>query len=132
MIAELESKGVAVQFENDPPSVPVLLDPPRMQRVFRSLLRNALEAMPLGGVVSLRFTLKEKRIITEIEDTGPGIAPEIIRNLFEPFASHGKGDSPGLGLSIARRIIEDHHGRIWADHKRGHGAIFIFSIPRPE
>ena len=129
---DLEMKGVAIHLENEPPDVPLLLDPARLRRVFHNLLHNAAEVMPSGGIVMLRFTLKEGRVITEIEDTGPGIAPEIAPKLFEPFATFGKKSGTGLGLSICKRIIEDHRGRIWPESKPGRGALFIFSIPRPK
>lgn len=130
--AELELSGVAIHFENEPPPVPLLLSPPRLRRVFHNLLHNAAQAMPNGGIIMLRFTLKEGRVITEVEDTGPGIAPEIAQRIFEPFATFGKKNGTGLGLSITKRIIEDHRGRIWSDPKGGRGAIFAFSIPRPQ
>ena len=129
--AELEMGGVAIHLENEPPSVPMLLNPPRLRRVFHNLLHNSSQAMPDGGIVMLRFTLKEGRVITEVEDTGPGIAPEIMQRMFEPFTTFGKKNGTGLGLSIAKRIVEDHRGRIWVEQKPGRGAIFIFSIPRP-
>ena len=103
-----------------------------MRRVFHNLLYNACQAMPSGGIVMLRFTLKQGRIITEVEDTGPGIAAEIALRIFEPFATFGKKHGTGLGLSITKRIIEDHQGRIWTERKQGRGALFIFSLPRPE
>jgi len=121
---------VAIHLENEPPLVAVDVDPARMRRVFHNLLHNAADVMPAGGIVMLRFTLKEARVITEIEDTGPGIAPEFASHLFEPFATFGKKEGTGLGLSICKRIIEDFHGRIWSETRPGHGAIFIFSIPR--
>jgi len=129
--AELEMKGVAIHFENEPPAVPLLLNPRRLRRVFHNLLHNAAQAMPAGGIVMIRFGLKQGRVITEIEDTGSGIPPGIFPKLFEPFVSAGKEDGTGLGLSICRKIVEDHRGRIWPESKPGRGAIFVFSIPRP-
>lgn len=128
---ELEMKGVAIHFENEPPAVPMLLNPRRLRRVFHNLLHNAAQALPAGGIVILRFSLKQARVITEIEDTGAGIPTEILPRLFEPFVSSGKLEGSGLGLSICRKIIEDHKGRIWPESKPGRGAIFVFSIPRP-
>ena len=130
--ADLEMKGVAIHLENEPPEVPMQIDPARLRRVFHNLLHNAGDIMSAGGIVMLRFTLKEGRVITEVEDTGPGIAPEIATKLFEPFTTFGKKQGTGLGLSICKRIIEDHQGRIWSESKPGHGAIFIFSMPRPQ
>ncbi|MEY4384949.1 MAG: hypothetical protein RLY20_232 [Verrucomicrobiota bacterium] len=129
---EMEMKGIVIHLESEPPMVPMMIDPPRMQRVFDNILHNAADFMPAGGIVMLRFTLKEGRILMEIEDTGPGIAPEIAPRLFEPFATFGKKQGTGLGLSICKRIIEDHQGRIWPETKPGRGAIFIISLPRPK
>lgn len=128
---ELESQGVILNFENAAPAMPLLLDPARLRRVFYNLTRNALEMMPAGGIVTLRFTVKPKEVETEIEDTGPGIPAEIAPKLFEPFATFGKKSGTGLGLSISKRIIEDHGGRIWARTEPGRGAVFTFTLPRP-
>lgn len=76
-------------------------------------------------------TPDERPIATEIEDTGPGIAPEVAARLFEPFATHGKTHGTGLGLSICKRIIEDHRGRLHTRTEPGRGAIFSFALPRP-
>ena len=82
-----------------------------------------------GGTIFLRFNVEEKEIVTEIEDTGPGIAPEIADKLFQPFATHGKAHGTGLGLSICKKIILDHGGRIWAPSEPNRGATFCFSLP---
>jgi len=71
-------------------------------------------------------------VLTEIEDTGPGIAPEIAPTMFEPFATYGKSQGTGLGLSICRRIVTDHRGRIAARGEPGRGAIFAFTLPVPD
>ena len=92
---------------------------------------DAAKAMPAGGIAMIRFSLKQSRVITEIEDTGSGISSEIFPKLFEPFMSTDKLEGTGLGLSICRKVIEDHGGRIWPESKPGRGAIFVFSIPRP-
>jgi signal transduction histidine kinase len=82
-----------------------------------------------GGTVFLRFRLAEGEVVTEIEDTGPGIAPEIADTLFQPFATHGKTRGTGLGLAICKKIIEDHGGKIWVQASSGRGATFCFSLP---
>jgi signal transduction histidine kinase len=125
---ELDVRGSALEFE-EMPSVTVCLDPRRLRRVFFNLIHNATDAMPDGGKVFLRFVAGPSEVITEIEDSGPGIAPEIADNLFQAFATYGKAHGTGLGLSICKRIIEDHHGRIWTRKEPGRGAIFCFSLP---
>jgi len=128
---ELADRRVTITCENDPPNRELLLDPTRLARVFFNLLNNAVDAMPDGGSIRLRFATTPTEVTTEIEDSGPGIAPEIANRMFEPFATYGKAQGTGLGLSICRRIIEDHRGKIFARNEPGHGAIFVFTLPIP-
>jgi signal transduction histidine kinase len=107
----------------------MMLDVRRLRRVFFNLIHNAFEVMPEGGRVTFDFMTHGKEIITEIEDTGPGIPAQIADTLFQPFVTFGKQQGTGLGLSICKKIIEDHRGRIWTRTEPGRGAIFCFSLP---
>ena len=107
----------------------LLLDPTRLPHVFYNIINNACDAMTEGGKVKIRFKQNEKEVVTEIEDTGKGIAPEIAPRLFEAFATYGKSQGTGLGLSICKKIVEDHYGKISARSEPGRGAIFSFSLP---
>jgi signal transduction histidine kinase len=111
------------------PSIALPIDPKRVRRVFHNLIQNAIDAMPGGGKVFVRFITEKNELITEIEDTGSGIAPEIASTLFEAFATFGKEHGTGLGLSICKKIIEDHQGRIWVRNEPRRGAIFSFALP---
>lgn len=126
---EVSVKRVSIEFENPPPAVTVLVDPARLTHVFYNLVHNAVDAMPDGGRILLRFKLGTREVHTEIQDSGRGIAPEIIPRLFEAFATYGKAQGTGLGLSICKKIIEDHHGHIEARNDPGRGAIFAFTLP---
>jgi len=128
---EAELKSTMIELENEPPDVPLLMDPRRLRRVFCNLVSNATDAMPQGGKITMRFALSPKELVTEIQDSGPGIAPQISGQLFEAFVTHGKENGTGLGLSISKRIIEDHHGWISARNAADKGAIFAFGLPRP-
>ncbi len=108
--AETELKATGIQLQNEPPAVTVLLDTHRLRRVFFNLAHNATDVLANGGKIFLRFRADEKEITTELEDTGPGIAPEIAGKLFQAFATFGKTHGTGLGLSICKKIIEDHGG----------------------
>ena len=130
--AEAAAKSAGIEIQNEPPAGKIVLAAHRLRRVFSNLLKNSTGMMPDGGRVYLRFYADEKEIITEMEDTGPGIAPEIFNKLFQPFVSHGESHGAGLGLSICKKIIEDHHGRIWARSEPGRGAIFCFALPLAE
>lgn len=129
MRPEIALKSASFEIVEQPPSVKVHLDPKRLRRVFFNLFHNATDAMPGGGKILLRFVKGEKELVTEVEDTGPGIAPEIAGKLFEAFATHGKAHGTGLGLSICKRIIQDHRGWINARNEAGRGAIFSFGLP---
>jgi signal transduction histidine kinase len=127
--AETELKSVKVEMADFPPTVTVMFNARRLSRVFFNLVNNATDMMRHGGKIFLRFQLNENEVITEIEDTGPGIAPEIAGKLFQPFATHGKTHGTGLGLSICKKIIEDHGGKIWVKGEPRRGATFCFSLP---
>ena len=129
---ELSPKAVTFEMPAPPPRAALLLNPKRLRRAFYNLITNAAEAMPNGGTIYLRFALRPSEIVTEMEDTGPGVAPEIAERLFEPFATHGKEHGTGLGLSICKRIIEEHRGWISTRNEPGRGAIFTFGLPLPK
>jgi signal transduction histidine kinase len=127
---EIAERGVKLQLEHEPPAVAVRIDPRRLSRLFYNLLNNAVDEMPEGGKIFLRFVVAGGELRIEIEDTGRGIAPEIAQSLFRPFATHGKAHGTGLGLTICKKIVEDHGGRIWAESSRaGKGATFCFTLP---
>ena len=126
---ELELKSVRLQLANAAPSVTLGLDIKRLRRVFINLAANATEAIQDDGVLTIRFRREEHEVITEIADNGPGIPPGMTDKLFQPFATHGKPHGSGLGLSICKKIIEDHGGRIWAANGPQGGAVFSFALP---
>lgn len=133
LAAELQSDLSVgpIQFvlENDPPDVSIFFNPNRLARVIQNLVQNAAEFLEDGGTVFLRFKPGTDEIVVEVEDTGPGIAPEIAGKLFQPFATHGKARGTGLGLSICKKIVADHGGEISARSEAGRGAIFSFTLP---
>ena len=127
---EAAERRIAIECENLPRGIPAALDRRRLPHVFHNLFNNAMDFMPDGGKIMLRFCVTEDEVTTDVEDSGPGIAPDIVGKLFEPFATFGKAKGTGLGLSICKRIIEDHRGRIAARSEPGRGAIFSFTLPR--
>jgi signal transduction histidine kinase len=127
---ELALKSINLELAVPPPAIRLPINPKRLKRVFYNLFVNAADAMPAGGKLLLRFRTSEQDITTEIEDSGPGIAPAIADRLFEAFATYGKSKGTGLGLAIAQRIIEDHQGKISARNQPSGGAIFVFTLPR--
>ena len=126
---ETDFKSVRVDLSCQPPTVAVNINPKRLRRVFFNLVHNAMDVMPNGGKILLRFDLSGSELVTEIVDSGPGIPPEIAERLFQVFATHGKKHGTGLGLSICKKIVEDHGGRIWAQNEPSGGAVFAFTLP---
>ncbi len=128
--SELSAQSIRLVLENEPPVGLFLFDARRLGRVFNNLIYNARDFLDEGGDIFLRFRPDDHEMLVEIEDTGPGIAPEIADNLFQPFTTHGKARGTGLGLSICKKIVEDHGGKIFVRREPGHGAIFGFTLLR--
>ncbi|HKX62480.1 MAG TPA: ATP-binding protein [Verrucomicrobiae bacterium] len=129
---EVARKSIVIELPAAAPRIKLRLNPHRFSRVFYNLILNAVDEMPGGGRITVSFKVSDAEVITEIADTGGGIAPEIIGQLFEPFATHGKTKGTGLGLSITRKIIQEHGGRISARNQEGSGAVFTFALPIPK
>jgi chemotaxis family two-component system sensor kinase Cph1 len=106
-------------------------DPHRMSQVLSNLLGNAIKFTPEGGTVTLSAQLRDGALLVSIADTGRGIVPEDLAHIFDrywrPKGSDGEGT--GLGLYIARGIVEAHGGRLWAESS-SHGATFFFTLPQ--
>ena len=126
---EAQDKKVTLVLRNDPPDREVLIDQRRLDHVFANLINNAADVLKAGGKVYFDFAEDGPNLVTHVEDTGPGLPPQIAARLFEPFATFGKTNGTGLGLSICKRIIEDHKGWIRARNEPGRGAIFTFALP---
>ena len=129
---EVALKSARLELDGPVPPVRLLLDPKRLRRVFHNLIHNATDAMPQGGRITVRVHANGTEMITEIQDTGRGLAPDIAGRLFEPFATHGKAHGTGLGLSICKRIADDHRGWISARNGTDRGAVFSFGLPMPK
>ncbi len=114
-----------------PPDLAVQVDRNRVLQVFSNLLGNAIKFTPDGGQVVIAADLQGESVRFGISDSGPGIAREHLPHLFDRFWKHetnGKKGT-GLGLFIARGIVEGHGGRIWTESHPGHGATFWFTLP---
>jgi two-component system, NtrC family, sensor histidine kinase HydH len=127
--ARSRQQNVAVVLQS--PEAPVLehLDFEKMRTVIVNLLLNALDAMPQGGRIDVEITMDadgNARLV--FADTGHGISPEIAGRLFTPFAST-KPTGTGLGLSLSRRIVEEHGGSLTAENRAEGGARFILVLP---
>jgi two-component system, LuxR family, sensor kinase FixL len=125
-----KDRGVRVFYSFDPTLESVLADKVQIQQVVLNLVRNAIESMEQTARRDLTICSErgsDGMAIVKIVDTGTGIAPEITRQLFQPFITT-KSHGLGVGLSISRTIVESHGGRIWADANPGGGTIFQFTL----
>jgi signal transduction histidine kinase len=110
---------------------PVVVDAERLGRALLNVAVNAADAMPSGGVLTVRSRARDGFVELEIEDTGKGIPPELQPRIFEPFFSHGKPRGIGLGMAITRKIVEDHGGTIALRSRVGEGTCFTVCLPAP-
>jgi signal transduction histidine kinase len=122
---QLQQSQIEVKF-NPIASLPTIqVVPDQIKQVFINLILNAIDAMPDGGVLSLAIEHlpNDDRFVAAVRDTGPGMGPEVINKIFEPFYST-KEAGTGLGLSVSYGIIEAHGGRIEVESTPGAGSCF--------
>jgi PAS domain S-box-containing protein len=127
---ESDHRGVELTTELAGDLPAVRGDKVHLQQVFLNLFLNALEAMAdtrERKQLTVRTVCNGDAVI-EVRDTGPGISPEQLPRIFDPFFSTKK-DGMGIGLSITRSLVESHGGRIWAENNPGGGASFRFTLP---
>lgn len=111
------------------PAGEILVDVRRFARVLLNIIKNSIEAMPNGGVLRLGLRVGEGRAIFTVSDTGCGIAPELQAKIFEPFVTHGKSHGTGLGMSIAKNVVEAHGGFIALQSTVGVGTTVEIVLP---
>ncbi len=132
-----ENKGIRLELHIAQEPLPVRGDAQRLEQVLLNLLNNAVRYTPPNGTITVRAWEERQRVYVQVRDTGPGIPPEDLPHIFERFWRGDRSRSrqtggTGLGLAIAKKWVEAHGGRIWAESPPGSGAIFTFYIPREE
>ena len=118
------AKGIEIALHKDPTLPEVEHDSDQIHQV----LLNAQQAIDAKGIIEVTVERKASTAVIEVKDNGRGIAPDHLPNIFRPFYTT-KGDGTGLGLSLARRIVEDHHGRIDVTSTVGKGTTFAVVLP---
>ncbi|MEI7752283.1 MAG: ATP-binding protein, partial [Candidatus Omnitrophota bacterium] len=127
-------KGIDLNVKVTERAVQVLADPDKIMQVLSNLVDNAIKFTPLGGAVEISMNVLKNAVECEVRDTGIGIAPANTGKLFEKFQQFSRTAGPGekgfgLGLSIAKGIVELHGGRIWVKSELGKGTRATFSLP---
>jgi signal transduction histidine kinase len=129
-----QSRGLTLQLHPSIPDVQIPGDQSRLAQVFNNLISNAIQYTPTGGAITLNATIRATEVCCTVTDTGPGISADALPYLFErfyradPSRNRATGGS-GLGLSIAKRLVELHSGRIWVESVVGQGTTFFVALP---
>ncbi|TMA63635.1 MAG: two-component sensor histidine kinase [Deltaproteobacteria bacterium] len=125
---ELAARGARLGRDESPGLPAVRADPDLLSQVLLGLLANAAEAVPPGGDVTLAARARDGAVELVVEDSGPGIPPELRDRVFEPFFTT-RARGIGLGLAVARQVVEAHGGRIEAGERPGGGARLTVRLP---
>ena len=112
-----------------PENIELPLERARIERVFMNLIDNALGMMPKRAAAD-HGPVGRASVLVRVQDTGPGILPQIRERLFEPFVTAGKKNGVGLGLAFSHQTVLDHGGKLWADAEgQREGARFFIILP---
>ena len=127
-------RDIALELDLDPRLGELVGDERKVKQVLLNLLSNAVKFTPEGGRISLRARQRDGAVEVAVTDTEIGIAPEDQATIFEEFRQVGsdetrKQEGTGLGLTLAKKFIELHGGRIWVESKLGTGSTFTFTLP---
>jgi signal transduction histidine kinase len=127
-------KNIHFDVRHLPNGIAVLADRDRIAQVFCNILENAVKFTNPHGAVSVTASLHGNEVLFSVRDTGRGMSDAELSRVFERHvrAHRSAGGGTGLGLFIARAIIEAHHGRIWAESQVGKGSTFYFTLPIAE
>lgn len=139
MHVQAAEKNIKLSGWVDPKVDPVLMNSHKMQRVLYNLIQNAIRHTPADGTIFVEARQREadNQVQVDVIDTGEGIPESDVPRIFEQFYRGEKSRSretggAGLGLAIAQRIVQAHHGKIWVESKRGAGSRFSFTLPHAQ
>ena len=126
--------GITLELDLDPRLRELVGDERKVKQVLLNLLSNAVKFTPEGGRITVKAGRTDEAVEIAVSDTGIGIAPEDQAAIFEEFRQVGTDDArklegTGLGLTLAKKFVELHDGRIWVESELGRGSTFTFTLP---
>jgi PAS domain S-box-containing protein len=127
---QVEARGISLTVDAPPDLPQVDVDRSQIERVIANLVTNAMRATPAGGAITVAAARRADEIAIAVTDTGAGIPRDYLAGIFEPFVQvpHAAGGGAGLGLTISRRIVEGHGGRLTVQSEPGRGSTFTFTV----
>ena len=128
LVAQAQQRSIEIKLELAKGPIHFQADPEQLRQVFLNLMLNAFDAIGTHGTVVLQTESGPQAAILRVKDTGPGVSEALRMKLFEPFVS-SKAAGTGLGLTICKRIIDEHGGTIAAENLPGGGACFTVTLP---
>ena len=128
---EIRDRDVLVEVETADDVPAIQLDVAQIKQAFFNIIRNAIQAMPKGGLLRIQVGSTDRFVAVSFKDTGPGIPPEELSHIFEPYTT-SKPEGSGLGLMIVQRIVRDHGGQIEVQSEPRIGTTFTLYLPRDE
>ena len=126
---ESQQTGIRIERRYSTRQAFALADGDRMKQVFWNFCENAVRAMKAGGTLTVSIDDYENDWQFSFSDTGPGMSPQMVEKVFEPFQSQFEGGT-GLGLAIVYQIVQAHEGKVWVRSKQGQGCTFILRLRR--
>ena len=127
---QCQKKSIEIKLTLDRRLPEITGDPFQLNQVLVNLVNNAIDAMPAGGVLTIKTRAEKGRVYIEVRDTGIGMSKEILKQIFTPFFTTKDVDrGTGLGLSVAHGIVEIHGGSVNADSREGEGSTFEVTLP---
>ena len=126
---DLPRQGIQVERQIDDDGE-IEVDALRFERMLLNIIKNGKEAMGRSGRLRLAVYPDGETLVFEIEDTGRGMTPQVAAKIFEPFFTHAKPQGTGLGMSMAKSVVDGHRGTIRVESELGRGTKFVVQVPR--
>lgn len=124
----IKDKEINIRIESDE-NIFAEIDPNKFKRVINNLLKNSVEAIEKKGTIDIKIQKQDEYVQLVVKDTGIGMQPYVLERIFEPFFSFGKVGT-GLGMTVVKKIVDDHEGKIEVQSKPNEGTTFKITIPQ--